>query len=74
MGDRRLHVIGSYPAAMAEDAICEMLGKAAPHLTYLPDGETGERRDRIVHIINGLRGHPDLRVRAEGDRRATRTS
>lgn len=67
MGDRRLHVIGSYPAATAEDAMRDMLEKAAPHLAYLPDGETGERRDWIVHIINGLRGHPDLRVRTDGD-------
>lgn len=74
MGERRLHVIGSHPAATAEDAMREMLGKVAPPLAYLPDGETGERRDRIVHVINGLRGHPDLRVRAEGDRRATSTS
>ena len=67
MSDRRLHVIGSYPAATAEAAMSDMLSRAAPQLAYLPDGETGERRDWIVHIINGLRDHPDLRVRKEGD-------
>ncbi|WP_300008735.1 hypothetical protein [Pseudonocardia sp.] len=67
MVERRLHVIGSYPAATAPEAMREMLARAAPHLAYLPDGETGERRDWIVHIINGLREYPDLVVRKEGD-------
>jgi hypothetical protein len=67
MDGRRLHVIGSYPAATAEEAMREMLDRASAHLAYLPDGETGERKDWIVHIINGLRDHPDLEVRRDGD-------
>lgn len=67
MGERRMHVIGSYPAPTAEEAMRELLVRAGPHLAYLPDGETGERRDWIVHIIAGLRDHPDLEVRREGD-------
>lgn len=38
-----------------------------PHLRSLPDGETGERRNWITSIIEGLRAHPDLEVAKEGD-------
>jgi len=66
MADRRLHVIGSYPADTAEQAMREMLRRAGRHLAYLPDGETGERREWIAHIIRSLRGHPDLELRQDG--------
>lgn len=36
-------------------------------LHSLPDGETGERRNWIIHIIESLRAHPDLEVSREGD-------
>lgn len=38
-----------------------------PHLRSLPDGETGERRNWIISIIENLRGHPDLELAKEGD-------
>lgn len=66
MSGRRIHAIGSYPAPTAQEAMRELLERAGPHLAYLPDGETGERRNWIVHIIEGLRDHPDLAVRREG--------
>jgi hypothetical protein len=41
----------------------ELLG---PHLSSLPDGETGERRNWIIHIIEGFRTHPDLELTSDG--------
>jgi hypothetical protein len=35
-------------------------------LRSLPDGETGERHHWIIHIIEGLREHPDLELRKQG--------
>lgn len=45
----------------------EVLDRAGPRLRSLADGETGERKDWIVHILNGLREHPDLEVAKDGD-------
>ncbi|PZS34571.1 MAG: hypothetical protein DLM58_05570 [Pseudonocardiales bacterium] len=42
----------------------EILG---PHLQSLPDGETGERRNWVISIVDGLRAHPDLELRKAGD-------
>jgi hypothetical protein len=64
--ERRVHLIGSYPADTPEDAMREVLKRAGPHLAYLPDGETGARRNWIASIIDGLRGHPDLQVCRDG--------
>lgn len=44
--------------------VLDMLG---PFLRSLPDGETGERRNWIISIIDGLRSHPDLELRKPGD-------
>lgn len=38
-----------------------------PQLRSLPDGETGERRNWIISIIEGLRTHADLELTREGD-------
>lgn len=43
------------------------LGKLGGRLRSLPDGETGERRNWIIHIVEGLRDHPDIEVAKEGD-------
>ena len=32
------------------------------HLRCLPAGETGERRNWIISVIEGLRNHPDLEL------------
>lgn len=66
MGDRSLHLIGSYPAPSTAEAMREMLDLAGPHLRYLPDGEVGERRNWIVHIIQSFRTHPDLELVKDG--------
>ena len=43
------------------------LGFLGPYLRTLPDGETGERRNWVISIIEGLRTHPDLELRKSGD-------
>jgi hypothetical protein len=67
MINRAMHMVGSYPAGTTADAMNEMLELAGPYLATLPDGETGERRNWIASVMEGLRTHPDLEVRREGD-------
>lgn len=45
----------------------EVLDRAGPRLRSLADGETGERKNWIVHILEGLRNHPDLEVAKDGN-------
>jgi len=64
---RSAHLVGSIPADNAEDAMRLALSQVGPHLRFLPDGETGERYHRILHIIEGFRDHPDLELKKDGD-------
>ena len=41
--------------------------KLGDRLHTLPDGETGGRRNWIIHIIEALRNHPDFELVREGD-------
>ncbi|MGH3713827.1 MAG: hypothetical protein ACRDT4_10270 [Micromonosporaceae bacterium] len=63
---RGVHLVGSIPADSAEHAMREATTRLGSRLRSLPDGETGERRNWIVHIIESLRAHPDLEVSHEG--------
>lgn len=63
---RAAHLVGSIPMDDAEAAMSVALDRLGPHLHTLPDGETGERSDWIIHIVESLRDHPDLEVREEG--------
>lgn len=63
---RSAHLVGSVPAADTDEAMRLALDELGPRLETLPDGETGERSDWIVHIVEALREHPDLEVRHEG--------
>lgn len=63
---RRVHLVGSWPAATADDAMREMAQRCGAVLTSLPDGETGERARWIADIAESLRTHPDLEVRRDG--------
>ena len=65
--DRLAHLVGSIPAdsgSAAMELACEHLDGT---LRWLPDGETGERFHWVIHIIEGLRTHPDLEVASDGD-------
>jgi hypothetical protein len=44
----------------------EALETLGPGLSSLPDGETGERFHWIIHIIEGLRSHPDFELVKDG--------
>ena len=41
--------------------------RLGPELDYLPDGETGVRRNWVIGMIEGFRTHPDLRLVKDGD-------
>lgn len=63
---RFAHLVGSIPLGSPEEAMTAALERLGPHLRWLPDGETGERRNWIVHIIDSFREHPDLELAREG--------
>jgi hypothetical protein len=64
---RRAHLVGSIPAANAAEAMRTAVKRLGPDLDYLPDGETGDRRNWVIPMIDGFRTHPDLRLAKEGD-------
>ena len=64
---RAVHLVGSIPAPDTEEAMRQAATRLGKRLRCLPDGETGARRNWIVHIIESLREHPDLEVSQEGD-------
>lgn len=63
---RWAHLVGSTPFESADEAMDLALSRLDARLRTLPDGETGERRDWIIHIVESLRQHPDLEVKREG--------
>jgi hypothetical protein len=67
MATRAAHLVGSTPFADADEAIDIALDRLGGHLHTVPDGETGDRRNWIIHIIEALKAHPDLEVTREGD-------
>src|SRR5687767_1239901 len=64
---RIAHLVGSIPLESAEAAMTAALDRMGPSLRWLPDGETGERTNWIIHIVESLRQHPDLEIKREGD-------
>jgi hypothetical protein len=65
-GQRLAHLVGSFPATDARAAMSQVLHAVGDRLPVLPDGETGERHHWIIHIVEGLRQHPDLEVKRDG--------
>ena len=63
---RLAHLVGSTPFDSADEAMDVALTRLDGRLRTLPDGETGERRNWIIHIVESLRRHPDLEVKREG--------
>ena len=64
---RIAHLVGSIPLESGEAAMTAALDRMAPALQSLPDGETGERANWIIHIIEAFRDHPDLELKRQGD-------
>src|ERR1041384_689874 len=67
MAGREAHLVGSLPGDTPVEAMTTALETLGPYLRTLPDGETGERRNWVISIIEGLRDHPDLELHKEGD-------
>lgn len=67
MSERHAHLVGSLPGETPEQAMGLAVELLGPHLLTLPDGETGERRNWVVSIVEGLRDHPDLERATDGD-------
>jgi hypothetical protein len=67
MPTRDAHLVGSLPGATAAEAMGTALAVLGPRLRSLPDGETGQRRNWILSIVEAMRSHPDLELRREGD-------
>lgn len=63
---RFAHLVGSIPLGSAEEAMAAALERLGTHVRWLPDGETGERQDWVVHIIDSFRRHADLELVREG--------
>ena len=64
---RAVHLVGSIPTDDAEQAMRTVAQRLGDRIRMLPDGETGERRNWVVHIVESLRTHPDLEVARQGD-------
>jgi hypothetical protein len=67
MVGRRAHLVGSLPGDTPEQAMRTALEVLGPRLRSLPDGETGERRNWVISIVDSLRDHPDLELVKAGD-------
>ncbi|MFD0687887.1 hypothetical protein [Actinomadura fibrosa] len=67
MSGRSVHLVGSYPADDARQAMTAAVRAAGPRLRTLADGEVGERRNWVMNIIDGFRDHPDVELRRDGD-------
>jgi hypothetical protein len=64
---RDAHLVGSLPGSTPGEAMRTALDIVGPYLRSLPDGETGERRNWVISIIETLRTHPDLELKKQGD-------
>ncbi|MEJ3747519.1 hypothetical protein WEI85_30050 [Actinomycetes bacterium KLBMP 9797] len=67
MAVRRAHLVGSIPAADAADAMRLAVTHLGSDLDFLPDGETGDRRNWIIGAIESFRDHPVLELTRDGD-------
>ena len=58
----RLHLISSIPLATSEAVFRTLAGELGPHLSRMPDGETGERSRWVYFQGVMLRAHPDMEI------------
>jgi hypothetical protein len=56
----RLHLIGSIPLGTGEEVFRTLARELGPHLSRMPDGETGERSRWVYFQGQMLRAHPDM--------------
>ncbi|MET7767868.1 hypothetical protein [Nocardia sp. NPDC005366] len=72
MGTRAVHLVGSYPAETAEEAMLAMLDGAGSRLLTLPTGETSRYEYYIQPIIEGLAAQGVLEVKRAGSWNSSR--
>lgn len=72
MGARAVHLVGSYPAGSAEEAMLAMLEGAGARLLTLPTGETSRYEFYIQPIIEGLAAQGVLEVKRAGSWESSR--
>ncbi|WP_428660564.1 hypothetical protein [Reyranella sp.] len=58
----RLHLIGSIPLTTSEEVFRTLARELGPHLSRMPDGETGERSRWVYFQGVMLRAHPDMEI------------
>lgn len=58
----RLHLIGSIPLGTSEEVFRTLARELGPHLSRIPDGETGERSRWVYFQGQMLRAHPDMEI------------
>ena len=61
------HLVGSVPLESAEAVFRTVLGALGPHLSRVPDGETGARRRWVYWQRTMLENHPAMEVDGEAD-------
>jgi hypothetical protein len=60
--------VGTIPADSAALALKLVTDTVGDHTTdWLPDGETGDRKNWVGRLVEHLRDHPDLELAKEGD-------
>lgn len=62
MTDDKLHLIGSIPLDSAEQVFRTLAAELGPHLTRMPDGETGERSRWVFFQRQMLLDHPAMEI------------
>lgn len=67
MTARTAHMVGSLPGGTAHAAMNTALDICGPYLRSLPDGETGERSNWIIPIVESMRANTALKVSNNGD-------
>ena len=67
MTEREAHLVGSLPGPTPLAAMTSAVDILGARLRWLPDGETGERRNWVLSIVEGLHDNPDLELRRSGD-------
>jgi hypothetical protein len=63
---RRAHLVGSIPGKNAAEAMRLAVDRLGPELPCLPDGETGDRRNWVLSMIEEFRANPDVRLVKDG--------
>ncbi len=66
MTGRRAHLVGSLPGGNAAEAMRLAVDKLGPELPCLPDGETGDRQNWVLSMIEDFRANPDVRLVKDG--------